>query len=152
MLGDLLLVSDGKLLKGAYFVGQKNFPKIDALWVYNQDLEIFITTKIQLQEYFNGKRRSFDINYSLVGSLLQKKIWIALSKIPVGETISYKNIANIIKEPKAIQAVANAIANNKITIIIPCHRVIGSNGKLVGYAAGIDKKKNLLDLEKQYHK
>lgn len=73
---------------------------------------------------------------------------VALSKIPIGETRTYKNISNIIKEPKAIRQVASAIANNKITIIIPCHRVIGSNGKLVGYAAGIDKKKSLLELEK----
>lgn len=150
-LGDLLLISDGKLLTGAYFVGQKNFPKIDALWIYNPDLKMFTTTTIQLEEYFNGKRRSFDINYSLAGSILQKKVWLTLSKIPIGKTISYKNIANIIKQPTAIRAVANAIANNKITIIIPCHRVIGSNGKLVGYAAGIDKKKNLLDLEQQYY-
>ena len=151
VLGELLLVSDGKLLTGVYFVGQKNFPKIDALWAYSPDLDIFIITKIQLQEYFTGKRSCFDIQYSLVGSVLQKKVWIALSKILIGETISYKNIANIIKEPKAIRAVANAVANNKITIIIPCHRVIGSNGRLLGYAAGIEKQKNLLELEKQYY-
>lgn len=132
-------------------MGQKNFPKIDTLCIHSPDLEIFITTKTQLQEYFHGKRNSFDINYSLAGSMLQKKVWIALSKISIGKTISYKNIANIINQPTAIRAVANAIANNKISIIIPCHRVIGSNGKLVGYAAGIDKKKSLLELEKKYY-
>lgn len=148
IIGDILLVSDGKLLTGAYFVGQKNCPKIDTLWIHFPDLEIFITTKTQLQEYFNGKRSSFDINYHLTGSVLQKKVWMVLYKIAIGETRTYKNISNIIKAPKAIRPVANAIANNKITIIIPCHRVIGSNGKLVGYAAGIDKKKSLLELEK----
>ena len=114
------------------------------------NLEVFTSTKIQLKEYLNGKRRSFDIRYRLTGATLQKKVWIALSKIAIGETVSYKNLANIIKEPKAIRAVANAVANNKIIILIPCHRVIGSNGKLVGYAPGIDKKETLLELEKQY--
>lgn len=142
-------MSDGTLLTGVYFVGQKNFPKIDHLWIHSLNLEVFTNTQIKLQEYLKGKRRSFDLNYKLTGTRLKKEVWIALSKVHFGETISYKNLANTIKRPKAIRAIANAVANNQLTIIIPCHRVIGSNGKLVGYAAGIDKKEALLRLERQ---
>jgi len=153
LLGDVLLVSNGKALTGAYFVGQKNFPDINITrWVNTPDLEVFAKTKAQLAEYFKGERKHFDIEYQLQGNTLQNKVWAALIQIPSGETISYKNIANIINEPKSIRHVANSVGNNPIIIIVPCHRVIGSNGKLTGYSAGLDTKKKLLELEKQYYK
>jgi len=153
LLGDILLVSNGKALTGTYFVGQKNFPDISITrWVNMPDLEIFTKTKTQLEGYFEGERKHFDIEYQLQGNTLQNKVWAALTKIPSGETISYKNIANIINEPKSIRHVANSVGNNPIIIIVPCHRVIGSNGKLTGYSAGLDRKKKLLELEKQYYK
>lgn len=150
-LGNILLVSDQKFLTGVYFLGQKNFPTINSNWLKTSDLEVFITTKAQLEEYLNGKRKIFNVKYQLQGTVLQKKVWAALTKIPAGKTISYKEVANIIKKPKAIRAVANAIANNKISLIIPCHRVIGSNGKLTGYAAGLHIKEKILAIEKQHY-
>ncbi len=101
----------------------------------------------QLKEYFQGKRREFDLNYTLLGTEFQKKCWKALSEIPYGETISYSKQAEMIGKPLAVRAVANANRLNPITIVIPCHRVIGKNGKLTGYAGGIDKKEFLLKLE-----
>ena len=149
-LGNILLVSNGKVLVGTYFVGQKNFPAINNQWHKTSVLEVFIKTKAQLEEYFNGERKYFDIEYQLQGSMLQKKVWEALTQIPAGKTISYKNIANIVKKPNAIRGIANTIRNNPIIIIVPCHRVIGSNGQLTGYSAGLDIKKKLLELERHY--
>ena len=142
-LGYILLISNGKVLVGAYFVGQKNFPEINNQWRKTSVLEVFIKTKAQLEEYFKGKRKYFDIEYELQGSVLQKKVLQSLTEIPAGKTISYKNIANIVKQPNAIRVIANAIGNNPIIIIVPCHRVIGSNGQLTGYSAGLNTKKKL---------
>lgn len=150
-LGDILLVSDKKILTGAYFLEQKNFPKINGSLVNTSDLEIFANIKVQLEEYFNGERKCFKIPYQLQGTTLQKKVWEVLTCIPAGETISYKEVANIIEKPQAIRATANAIGFNHINLIVPCHRVIGSNGKLTGYSAGLKIKKKLLALEKQYY-
>ncbi len=105
-------------------------------------------TITQLDEYFNKKRKIFDIPLYTVGTDFQKLVWNALLKIPYGETRSYKEIAETINHPLAYRAVGNANNKNKIAIIIPCHRVIGANGSFVGYASGIDKKRWLLNLEK----
>ena len=102
----------------------------------------------QLKEYFQGKRREFDLNCTLIGTEFQKKCWKALSEIPYGETISYSKQSEMIGNPLAVRAVANANRLNPIAIIVPCHRVVGKNGKLTGYAGGIDKKEFLLKLEK----
>lgn len=109
-----------------------------------------ITEKVikQLEEYFNGKRKTFELPVKLIGSEFQKKVWKELQKIPYGKTRTYKDIAIKIGNPNASRAIGNANNKNPIAIIIPCHRVIGSNSKLVGYAGGIDKKFKLLELEK----
>ncbi len=101
----------------------------------------------QLAEYFSGKRRAFDFCYKLIGTDFQQKVWHQLIKIPYGQTRSYKDIAEAIGRPKAYRAVGMANNKNPISIVVPCHRVIGTNGKLVGYAGGIDIKKALLKLE-----
>lgn len=101
----------------------------------------------QLCEYFNRIRKNFDIPLYLDGTEFQKKVWKALQNIEYGQTVSYGEIANIINSPKAYRAVGNANNKNKIAIIIPCHRVIGSNGNLTGYAGGLNIKKYLLELE-----
>lgn len=103
----------------------------------------------QLDEYFNGKRRIFNIPLQLEGSEFQKKVWEALLKIPYGETKSYKEIAKIIGNEKAYRAVGMANNRNPITIIVPCHRVIGSNNKLIGYFGGLKMKESLLKMEKK---
>ena len=102
----------------------------------------------QLQEYFAKKRKIFDVQFSLKGSPFQMSVWQQLQSIPYGQTRTYKQIAEAIGSPKACRAVGMAIHNNPIAIIIPCHRVIGSNGKLTGYAGGLDLKQYLLNIEK----
>jgi len=101
----------------------------------------------QMKEYLEGKRKSFDFPYELHGTEFQKKVWNALCDIPYGETRTYKDIATAIGNPKASRAVGMANNKNPITIAVPCHRVIGANGKLVGYAGGLEMKKALIELE-----
>ena len=101
----------------------------------------------QLDEYFAGKRKVFDIPLNLCGTKYQKKVWNVLTTIPYGETRSYKDIAAITGNKKASRAVGGANNKNQIAIRVPCHRVIGANGKLTGYAGGLDKKKWLLEHE-----
>lgn len=101
----------------------------------------------QLTEYFNGERKQFSVDYVLHGTSFQKKVWHALSEIPYGKTCSYQDIARKIGTEKAVRAVGGANNKNPISIIIPCHRVIGKNGKMVGYGGGLDKKEYLLKLE-----
>ena len=100
-------------------------------------------------EYLNGERTSFDIPYKLEGTEFQKKVWKELTRIPYGQTRTYKDIASAIGNKNASRAVGMANNKNPIMIMVPCHRVIGTNGKLVGYAGGIDMKKDLLDLEQR---
>ncbi len=109
-------------------------------------------TKEQLTEYFEGKREAFTIPLNIVGTDFQKLVWAELQKIPYGKTASYKQIAQNINNPKAVRAVGTANSKNKIPIIIPCHRVIGNNGKLSGYAGGVWRKEKLLEIEKYKNK
>lgn len=101
----------------------------------------------QLDEYFAGNRKIFDIPLYLEGSPFQLKVWEALQAIPYGEVVTYKDIADSIGNPKAVRAVGMANHHNPVAIIVPCHRVIGAGGKLVGYAGGLNIKQYLLDLE-----
>jgi len=103
----------------------------------------------QLGEYFAGKRRQFDVPVSPHGTHFQRAVWNELLAIPYGETRSYKNIAQAIGNPNACRAVGMANNKNPVSIIIPCHRVIGSNGALVGYGGGLEMKQKLLELEKK---
>ena len=105
----------------------------------------------QLDEYFHGTRKEFTIKLQPQGTEFQKRVWNQLIKIPFGETASYKNVAEAIGKEKAVRAVGNANRSNNISIIIPCHRVIGNNGKLVGYGGGLDRKQWLLDHEARYN-
>ncbi len=110
--------------------------------------DLIIEIKKQLDEYLDGNRESFDTQILVVGTDFQKKVWKELLNIPYGTTISYLELANRINNPKAIRAVARANGANAIAIIIPCHRVINSNGKLGGYSGGLSIKEKLLDIEK----
>ncbi|WP_407269994.1 methylated-DNA--[protein]-cysteine S-methyltransferase [Radiobacillus sp. PE A8.2] len=124
--------------------GKKHFQSPEFI---NDQMQVE-SVKRQLTEYFIGERQLFEIDLDLYGTPFQKKVWDALyAEIPYGETRSYKEIAKSIHAPKAIRAVGGAVNKNPIAIIIPCHRVIGSNGSLVGYNGGIDKKEHLLRLE-----
>lgn len=112
-----------------------------------KETQLIKETCKQLSEYFEGKRKSFTLPITLKGSDFQLRVWKALSEIPYGETRCYKDIARVVGNPKASRAVGMANNKNPIAIIIPCHRVIGSNGNLTGYAGGLDKKLQLLKLE-----
>ena len=114
-----------------------------------KETSLIKNTKQQLDEYFAGKRKKFDIPIKLEGTDFQIKVWKELLKIPYGETCSYLDIAKRIGNPKSSRAVGMANNKNKIIIIVPCHRVIGSNKKLVGYACGLDVKEKLLELERE---
>ena len=106
----------------------------------------------QLQEYFNGERKKFDIKFKLKGTKFQEKVWNALTDIPYGETVSYKYIATKIGNEKAVRAVGNTNGRNIINIVVPCHRVIGTNKSLTGYGGGLDKKSWLLQHEEKFSK
>lgn len=105
----------------------------------------------QIKEYLNGNRKFFECDYLIRGTPFQMSVWKNLTKIPYGETRTYKEIAENIGKPKAVRAVANAIGRNPLPILIPCHRVIGSDGKLHGYRYGIEIKRKLLAIEKNYY-
>lgn len=136
-LGELRLVASEEALTGIFF---KNLPESGTNKILKQ-------TKQQLAEYFSGQRRQFDLPLKFEGTEFQKKVWAALLTIPYGETRSYADIAKQVGSPKAVRAVGLANSKNPISIIAPCHRVIGSNGKLTGYAGGLHNKEFLLRLE-----
>ncbi len=144
----MLLIADNNFLTGLYFVGQEHMPILSSDYHEQQNSNIFNQTYQELIEYINGARREFTIAYRFTGTNFQEKVWLAISTIPYGRVISYKNIADLIFVPRAVRAVANAVARNALSIIVPCHRVIGTDGKLTGYAGGLEIKKKLLELEK----
>lgn len=115
-----------------------------------QTTELLSMATIQLDEYFQGKRTTFSLPFKLTGTPFQLAVWKELQNIPYGQTTSYKEIAQKINKPKAYRAVGMANNKNPLPIIIPCHRVIGSNGKLIGYAGGLKLKNYLLELEKSH--
>ena len=124
------------LIKNTIYIDEKNEPNYITNLVYNQIIE-----------YLTGQRKIFNFNYKLEGTDFQKKVWQKLCEIPYGQTKTYSQIAEEIKNPKAIRAVGMANNKNPLCIVVPCHRVIGKNGKLIGYAGGIDMKKSLLNIE-----
>jgi len=142
--GPITLQSDGTYLTGLDFgLGEQRNPVFSFLDIFNK-------TKMELDEYFSGTRKTFSIPLKTKGTIFQKQVWSALLQIPYGETRCYEDIAIQIGNPKACRAIGMANNRNNIGIIIPCHRVIGKDGSLVGYAGGLDKKIALLDLEKRY--
>ena len=114
------------------------------------DTPVLLAAEKQIREYLAGLRQTFDLPLSPAGTEFQKMIWAALQRIPYGETCSYQQVAAMVGKPNACRAVGMANNKNPILIIIPCHRVIGSNGKLVGYAAGLAVKEKLLELERAH--
>ena len=151
-LGKIILTAQNNALTGLYFDGQKYLPDTSALLENNQ-LPIFLQTAQWLDIYFQGKNPCFTPPLLMIGSDFRQSVWQMLMKVPFGKTISYKEIAQKIAHQQnrlhmSPQAIGNAVGHNPISLIIPCHRVIGSNGHLTGYAGGIDKKISLLKLEK----
>jgi methylated-DNA-[protein]-cysteine S-methyltransferase len=144
-VGELTLTSDGDALTGLSFAGGDWDPKIPDGSI--ADVTRFEDVITQLEEYFEGSRTSFDLELKPKGTDFQLKVWAALRTIPYGSTWSYADLARAIGQPTAFRAVGLANGKNPIAIIVPCHRVIGANGKLVGFGGGLDNKKILLDIE-----
>ncbi|WP_405304251.1 methylated-DNA--[protein]-cysteine S-methyltransferase [Methanobrevibacter sp.] len=148
-IGRMLIVSDGESICGLWFYGQKHFlSSINDEIIQNDDLAIFKKVKIWLNDYFNGLNPKIDFKVNPHGTDFRCRVWEILSQVPYGETITYGEIALMLSDKMSAQAVGGAVGHNPVSIIIPCHRVIGADGKLTGYAGGIDKKIALLKLEK----
>jgi len=129
------------------FVGQPKGAQIDGAWEHNPGLRCDAID--QLRAYFAGSLREFDLPLILQGSRFQNEVWRELAKIPFAETVTYGEIARRIHRPTASRAVGAANGQNPIAIVLPCHRVIGVSGKLVGYAGGLEKKERLLAMERE---
>lgn len=152
-LGGITLASDGEDLTGLWFDGQKYFGAGLTEQPEEKELEIFRRTQKWLNIYFSGKAPDFTPSLSMKGTLFRREVWEIMLTIPFGETMTYGEIAGRIAARRGIDkmsahAVGGAVAHNPISLIIPCHRVVGSNGSLTGYAGGLEKKVRLLQMEK----
>jgi methylated-DNA-[protein]-cysteine S-methyltransferase len=144
-VGSLLLAGSSAGLKLVSFGAGHRARSVDPEW--QLDNSAFLEVVDQLQSYFAGERKNFELPLVLEGTDFQKRVWTALQKIPYGQTISYKKLAETVGSPKAVRAVGAANGANPIPIIIPCHRVIGHDGSLTGFGGGLPLKKRLIELE-----
>ncbi len=145
-LGRVLLARTAKGLAGAWFEGQKHHPGVLAAPERPED-PLLKSTAEQLARYFTGRSATFDIPLDLLGTTFQRSVWYALLAIPTGRTSSYGDIARNVAAASAVRAVGGAVGRNPVSVIVPCHRVVGSDGSLTGYAGGTDRKLTLLKLE-----
>ena len=149
-LGAIRLVATSKGLSGCYFHGQKYFPDGTIKpRTKDKECQVLGAAKNILEQYFDGKGLSHDLPLDLMGSDFQKIVWEALMAIPYGTVTTYSDIATLLGRSNSTRAVAAAIGRNPISVIVPCHRVIGKNGALRGYAGGLERKQWLLDLERR---
>lgn len=144
-IGELLLLGDGNTLHGLFMQGGRRPMRVAADW--QRDAAPFADVTAQLREYFAGERTAFDVPLQLDGTPFERTVWSALQEIPYGETASYGEIARRVGQPTAARAVGLANGRNPISVIVPCHRVIGANGSLTGYGGGLERKRTLLELE-----
>ena len=144
-IGELLAVGDGASLTRLHMQGGRTRATIDPSW--RRDDSAFTDVRSQLDEYFAGTRRSFELPLAMSGGAFELRVWDELLAIPYGETSSYGEIAERIGNPGAARAVGLANGRNPIAVIVPCHRVIGADGSLTGYGGGLERKRALLDLE-----
>lgn len=147
-VGTLKLVAHDQALVAVLWENENPKRVRLAQLIENKNHPVLLETQQQLSEYFQGHRTQFDLALDFAGTEFQQKVWQALLTIPFGETRSYKQIAEQIGNVKAVRAVGAANGKNPISIIAPCHRVVGANGKLVGFAGGLENKDVLLKLEK----
>lgn len=144
-VGDLALVGDGEALSGLYMTDHRHRPPLAP--GARRDDRAFAQARRQLDEYFAGERTRFILPLRMEGTDFQRAVWRALLDIPYGETMSYGELARSIGRPGASRAVGLANGRNPVSIVVPCHRVIGSSGALTGYGGGMERKRFLLDLE-----
>lgn len=143
-VGDLVLTGTTEVLSGCWFTGAGTVDRTAGLV---RDDSAFVAASQQLEEYFAGRRRDFVLPLAPLGTEFQRRVWSALRTIPYGATWSYRELALAVGSPNASRAVGLANGRNPHSIIVPCHRVIGADGRLTGYGGGLDRKRLLLDLE-----
>jgi methylated-DNA-[protein]-cysteine S-methyltransferase len=145
--GRMLLVAEDGALASLSFVGQKYAPRIEADWKRDARDPVLRRTRRELAEYFSGKRTRFSVKLAPRGTAFQRSVWKAISGVGFGKTIAYAELARRAGRPGSARAAGAATGRNPIGIIVPCHRIVGSNGALTGYAGGLGRKKALLALE-----
>lgn len=147
----LTLMSDGEFLTGLRMIERRHAPEMTSAWKHDDAAAPFAEARKQLRAYFNGELTEFDLQLSLPGTDFQQRVWQELQRIPFGATLSYGEMARRIGNPNASRAVGAANGRNPISIIIPCHRLIGSTGKLTDYGGGLERKAWLLAHEAKQH-
>ena len=148
-LGKMLLAADDVGLMGVWFENQKYYAN-GLKEPVEKETEVLKETKSWLNLYFNGQQPNTLPTLHMIGTEFQKKVWNILLQIPYGQTITYKDIATRFSKTMSAQAIGGAVGHNKISILVPCHRVVGTNGSLTGYAGGIEQKEKLLKLEENH--
>jgi len=149
--GRMLLVADDKALTGVYFTGQRHQSHIKGDWMRNTRHALLRQAKRELAEYFHGTRKHFTVKIAPDGTPFQRAVWKAIAGVGFSQTIPYAELARRAGRPGSARAVGAATGRNPIGIIVPCHRIVGSNGALTGYAGGLAKKRALLALEERVH-
>jgi methylated-DNA-[protein]-cysteine S-methyltransferase len=146
-LGPMTLAAHNGKVCGIWFDGQKHQPDLSA-WPNDDAHPALVAARAQLDQYFAGKSKTFDLPLNLqAGTPFQQSVWMALLGVPAGQTLSYGQLASAIGKPAAVRAVGAAVGRNPVSVVVPCHRIVGSDGALTGYAGGIDRKAALLALE-----
>jgi len=143
---DKLCIADWRYRKGRDTIDKRVQKGLSATFI-EEESSVLVKAKEELGEYFKGHRKTFDTPLLLVGTEFQKNVWEALMQTPYGATASYGELAQNIDNEKAVRAVASAVGANAVSIFVPCHRIIGSDGSLTGYAGGLDAKSELLEIE-----
>jgi methylated-DNA-[protein]-cysteine S-methyltransferase len=148
-LGELTLVADDDTLTGVYFRHHWYRPATDTFGprVAAKTDGLLASARIQLTDYLAGERAGFDLPISLHGGETQRRVWALLTSIPYGETVTYGELAAVLTDGTTAQEVGQAVGRNPLSIVVPCHRVVGKNGQLTGYAGGLERKQFLLELE-----
>jgi len=148
-IGPLTLVCADGALTGLHMDAERPRPPVESFGARDESVPLFVEAARQLSAYFAGRLIDFDLPVRLHGTPFQRRVWAALADIPYGETVSYGELAAQIGQPTAARAVGLANGRNPVAVIVPCHRVVGSTGSLVGYGGGLDRKRYLLRLEQR---
>jgi methylated-DNA-[protein]-cysteine S-methyltransferase len=146
-MGGLMLVANASELIGLYFIGCDHVPAGQSQWRPDARHPILRQAKEQLREYFAGERIEFSLPLRFAGTDFQERVWRQIALIPYGKTLSYADLARKAGKPRAIRAAGTNTGRNPLSIVIPCHRVVGKNGGVGGYAGGLERKRHLLELE-----
>jgi methylated-DNA-[protein]-cysteine S-methyltransferase len=146
-LGTLLATAAGGALTGIYYEGERHAPAIESAWIEDGEAAPLAECRRQLLEFLEGTRRAFDVPLAPEGSEFQRRVWIEIARIPYGATLTYAELAARAGVAGSARAAGAATGRNPLSIVVPCHRVVGSDGSLTGYAGGIARKARLLEIE-----